>query len=134
MYKKYRVILTILGLIASIDLLFLFIKGSYYIGPVANLFTFEGQVGVILLISLPLFMISLITLIISDVIYLLRKLKLPIYLRTLDILIILLTIYTYFNIINIHETYVLLVINIIIWILQIIFTFKWNKSLKKQIL
>jgi len=131
MYKKYRITLTILGLIASVDLLFLFTKGSYYIGPVANLFTFEGQVGVILLLSLPLFIISLITLIISDIIYLLRKLKLPIYLRTLDILIIIVIIYTYFNMINIQEISLLLIINIIIWLLQIIFTFRWNKNLKK---
>lgn len=131
MYKKYRIILTILGLLGGFGALIMFLWGGYFFDPMPK----ES-----LVVLYPTSLISTIILLISDLIYILRKQKISQIIKIIDIGMILfwiiVGIYTYFYIIKFewfiytHEmiTYLLLGINIIIWILQIIFTFKWNKE------
>jgi len=144
MNKILRITISIFGFISSITWVSL-ILGFIEINPEMGLTDIYSFIVLLcLFVFLPLGYITPIILLISDLIYRLRKKTLSKAIQILDIVMILFWIivgvYTYFSIIkfewfiNTNEmiTYLLLCINIIIWILQIIFTVRWDNDLKKN--
>lgn len=109
-------------------------QSLHYVAPKEKLDQYASIVVGITTISFFLNLITPIYFIIGDLIYVLRKNNIPKILKILNILLItqwfsmvsvlILTSYSFIR-------YIFLVVNILIWILQIIFTFRWNKSVKR---
>lgn len=144
MYRKYRITLTIIGLLAGFGALMMFLFGGYFLTPTDSRSLIEVIFALSLIILYPIALIAPIVLLMSDLIYIIRKEEISKSLKILDIIMVvsgvIIGVYTYLYItkfewfINTNEmiTYLFLGLNIIIWILQIVFTFKWNKSSKKE--
>ena len=134
MYRKYRIIILIISMLVAMVFAFTIAQSLHYVAPKEKLDQYASIVVGITTISFFLNLITPIYFIIGDLIYVLRKNNIPKILKILNILLItqwfsmvsvlILTSYSFIR-------YIFLVVNILIWILQIIFTFRWNKSVKR---